>query len=118
MDAEAWEMAVPSMGVLALVRNLANFDQAGISEAAVDTVIAKVTDPSEVARARLFPYQVWAAYKRAVGQLGTGAGQHPRLDPRQHPGAGRHSGRHRHVRLHARPRCRGARRWHGSKWPQ
>ena len=47
------------------MRNLANFDQAGISEAAVDTVIAKVTDPSEVARARLFPYQVWAAYKNA-----------------------------------------------------
>jgi len=64
MDAEAWEMAVPSMGVMALVRNLHNFDQAGISEAAVDTVIAKVTDPAEVARARLFPYQVWAAYLR------------------------------------------------------
>ena len=47
------------------MRNLANCDQAGISEAAVDTVIAKVTDPSEVARARLFPYQVWAAYKNA-----------------------------------------------------
>jgi hypothetical protein len=26
MDAEAWEMAIPSMGVMALVRNLRNFD--------------------------------------------------------------------------------------------
>jgi hypothetical protein len=65
MDAEAWETVIPSMGVMALVRNLRNFDQAGISEAAIETVIAKITDADEVARARLFPYQVWAAYKHA-----------------------------------------------------
>ena len=65
MDAEAWETVIPSMGVMALVRNLRNFDQAGIAEAAVERVIAKITDPHEVARARLFPYQVWAAYKHA-----------------------------------------------------
>ena len=65
MDAEAWETAIPSMGAMALVRNLRNFDQAAISEAAVDKVIAKVTDPAEVAHSRLFPYQVWAAYKHA-----------------------------------------------------
>jgi hypothetical protein len=65
MDAEAWEAVIPSMGVMALVRNLRNFDQAAISEAAIEAVIAKITDPSEVAKARLFPYQVWAAYKNA-----------------------------------------------------
>jgi hypothetical protein len=65
MDAEAWAAVIPSMGVMALVRNLRNFDQAGISEDAVDRVIAKITDAVEVAKARLFPYQVWAAYKHA-----------------------------------------------------
>ncbi len=65
MDAEAWEAVIPSMGVMALVRNLRNFDQAGISESAIEAVIAKITDPREVARARLFPYQVWAAYRHA-----------------------------------------------------
>jgi hypothetical protein len=65
MDAEAWEAVIPSMGVMALVRNLRNLDQAGISEAAIERVIAKITDAGEVARARLFPYQVWAAYKHA-----------------------------------------------------
>ena len=65
MDAEAWEAVIPAMGVMALVRNLRNFDQAGISEAAIDAVIAKIVDPAEVAKARLFPYQVWAAYKHA-----------------------------------------------------
>jgi hypothetical protein len=76
MDAEAWEAVIPSMGVMALVRNLRNFDEAAISEATVDAVIAKITDADEVVKARLFPYQVWAAYrhapsdnwKRALGQ--------------------------------------------------
>jgi hypothetical protein len=76
MDAEAWEAVIPAMGVMALVRNLRNFDEAGISEAAVESVIATVVDPAEVAKARLFPYQVWAAYthapsdnwKRALGR--------------------------------------------------
>ena len=65
MDAEAWEAVIPSMGAMALARNLRNFDEADIGEAAIDAVIAKLTDPAEVARARLFPYQVWAAYKHA-----------------------------------------------------
>ncbi len=50
---------------MALVRNLRNFDQAGIGAAAVDAVVAKITDAHEVAAARLFPYQVWAAYRHA-----------------------------------------------------
>src|SRR5204863_6501768 len=65
MDAEAWEAVIPSMGVMALVRNLSNFDQAGISETAIEAVIAKMTDSDEVAKARLFPYQAWAAYQNA-----------------------------------------------------
>src|SRR6185295_17701861 len=65
MDAEAWEAVIPSMGVMALVRNLRNFDEAGIANAAVDAVINKITDAEQVSRARLFPYQVWAAYKNA-----------------------------------------------------
>ncbi|MEZ5281763.1 MAG: TROVE domain-containing protein [Acidimicrobiales bacterium] len=65
MDAEAWEAVLPSMGVMALISNLRNFDEQAISAEAVDTVISRITDPVEVERARLFPYQVWAAYKNA-----------------------------------------------------
>jgi hypothetical protein len=65
MDAEAWEAVIPSMGVMALVRNLRNFDQAGITEAAIEAVVAKIVDREEVVKARLFPYQVWAAYRHA-----------------------------------------------------
>ncbi len=65
MDAEAWESVIPTMGVMALIRNLRNFDEQGVSPAAVETVRARITDPEEVAKARLFPYQVWAAYSNA-----------------------------------------------------
>ncbi|MCB0994510.1 MAG: TROVE domain-containing protein [Acidimicrobiales bacterium] len=65
MDAAAWEAVIPSMGVMALIRNLRNFDEKGISPAAVETVLGRITDADEVAKARLFPYQVWAAYKHA-----------------------------------------------------
>jgi hypothetical protein len=65
MDSEAWEAVIPSMGVMALIRNLRNFDRATIGDQAVEAVLAKITDPVEVSRARLFPYQVWAAYKNA-----------------------------------------------------
>jgi hypothetical protein len=65
MDAEAWEAVIPSMGAMALVRNLRNFDLADISDAAVDQVIERITDADEVAKARLFPHQVWSAYRQA-----------------------------------------------------
>jgi TROVE domain len=65
MDAEAWEIAIPQMRPMALVRNLRNFDQAQISEDAIDAVIREITDAEHVKRARLFPYQVWSAYKHA-----------------------------------------------------
>ena len=89
MDAEAWEAVIPSMGAMALVRNLRNFDRAGVSAATSDAVIAKITNAEDVAAARLFPYQVWAAYanapsdtwKRALGvTLDHTIANIPRLD--------------------------------------
>jgi hypothetical protein len=89
MDAEAWEAIIPSMGVMALVRNLRNFDQANISNAAVKTVIDKITDPIEVEKSRIFPYQVLLAYqfaqsdnwKRALGDtVDHASGNLPNLD--------------------------------------
>lgn len=65
MDAEGWEAAIPRTGVMALIRNLRNFDAAKISEAAIDQVIAKITNADEVKRSRIFPYRVWAAYREA-----------------------------------------------------
>ncbi len=65
MDAAAWESMIPSMGYMALIRNLRNFDEAGISAELVREVQDKLRDPDEVARSRQFPYRFWSAYKFA-----------------------------------------------------
>lgn len=63
MDARAWEAVIPSMGYMALLRNLRNFDQAGISEASKEIVRAKLKDPEQVARSRQFPFRFLSAYQ-------------------------------------------------------
>ncbi|MEV7524100.1 TROVE domain-containing protein [Streptomyces sp. NPDC091371] len=65
MDAAAWEAVIPSMGAMALLRNLRNFDQAGVSDAVAAGVAAKISDPEVVARSRQFPFRYLAAYQHA-----------------------------------------------------
>lgn len=67
MDAEAWEAVIPQMGYMALLRNLRNFDNAGISPAAVDAVTAKLTNPDEVAASRQFPLRFLSAWGAVAG---------------------------------------------------
>lgn len=62
MDAPVWEAIIPQMGYMALLRNLRNFEQAGISKEKVDFVRAKLTNPEEVARSRQFPFRFLSAY--------------------------------------------------------
>lgn len=63
--AKLWEALIPSMGYMALLRNLRNFDEAGVSDHVAQQVIAKITDPAEVASSRQFPFRFLAAYKHA-----------------------------------------------------
>lgn len=63
MDAEAWETVIPHMGYMALLRNLRNFEQAGISKAMVGHIQAELSHPDNVARSRQFPYRFWSAFK-------------------------------------------------------
>ncbi|MFE0041449.1 TROVE domain-containing protein [Streptomyces sp. NPDC059015] len=65
MDAAAWEAVIPSMGAMALVRNLRNFDQAGVSDEVAARVAAKISDPESVAASRQFPFRYLAAYRHA-----------------------------------------------------
>ncbi|TJZ59182.1 TROVE domain-containing protein [Streptomyces piniterrae] len=65
MDKAAWEAVIPSMGLMALVRNLRNFDEAGVSDTVAARIAARLADPDEVARSRMFPFRFWAAYKHA-----------------------------------------------------
>ncbi|GAA1906812.1 TROVE domain-containing protein [Streptomyces durmitorensis] len=65
MDKAAWEAVIPSMGAMALVRNLRNFDEAGVSDEVAGVVAAKLSDPVQVARSRQFPFRYLAAYQHA-----------------------------------------------------
>ena len=63
MDAAAWTAVIPSMGYMALLRNLRNFDQAGVDDDVAEAVAAKLADADEVARSRQFPFRFYAAHK-------------------------------------------------------
>jgi hypothetical protein len=65
MDRAAWEAVIPSMGYMALLRNLRNFDDAGVGDDVAARVAAKLADPDEVARSRQFPYRFVSAYDAA-----------------------------------------------------
>ncbi|MFG2950283.1 TROVE domain-containing protein [Streptomyces adustus] len=65
MDRAAWEAVIPSMGAMALVRNLRNFDEAGVGDEVAAEVAARISDPVEVARSRQFPFRYLAAYRHA-----------------------------------------------------
>jgi hypothetical protein len=61
--AQLWEAIVPSMGYMALLRNLRNFDEAGVCDEVAATVAARLADPQQVARSRQFPFRFYAAHK-------------------------------------------------------
>ena len=63
MDAKAWEAVIPTMGYMALLRNLRNFINAGVSTKVLDQVAAKIADKDEVAKSKQLPFRFWSAYK-------------------------------------------------------
>jgi len=65
LDDAAWESIIPNMGYLALLRNLRNFDRAGVSDAVAQTVAAMLADPGEVAGSRVLPMRFLSAFNAA-----------------------------------------------------
>jgi hypothetical protein len=65
MDREAWEAVIPLMRCGALVRNLRNFDRAGVSDEIAARVAAVLMRPEEIAASKLFPYRFLAALRAA-----------------------------------------------------
>lgn len=63
--AKLWEAMIPSMGIMALIRNLRNFDEAGVSDKAAKLVIDRLTDPAQIAKSRQFPMRFLSAYRAA-----------------------------------------------------
>lgn len=65
MDKAAWEAIIPNMGYMALLRNLRNFDEAGVSHQVANQVAAKLMDPEQVKRSKQFPFRFLAAFRAA-----------------------------------------------------
>lgn len=65
MDAAAWEAVIPQMGYMALLRNLRNFDVAGVSDSVAERVAATLADPEQVTKSRQFPFRFLSAYETA-----------------------------------------------------
>lgn len=70
LDKAVWEAMIPSMGIMALIRNLRNFDQAGVSDETAQQIIAKLTDREVIARSRQFPFRFLSAH-RATAEAGS-----------------------------------------------
>jgi hypothetical protein len=68
LDASAWQAVIPSMGYMALLRNLRNFDDAGVPDHVADQVAARLADPAQVAASRQLPMRYLSAF-RAAPQL-------------------------------------------------
>lgn len=65
--AALWEAKIPTMGYMALLRNLRGFDEAGVSDAVAQTVAARLADPAEVVASRQFPFRFLSAWKAVQG---------------------------------------------------
>lgn len=63
-----WESIIPNMGYMALLRNIRNFDESGVSDTVAQTVIEKLQDPEAVAKSRQFPFRFYSAYNAAPSQ--------------------------------------------------
>jgi hypothetical protein len=62
---ELWTALVPILGYFALIRNLRNLDEAGVPDDVAGRVAARIADPEQVRRSRLFPFRFLAAYRAA-----------------------------------------------------
>jgi len=65
LDADAWASIIPSMGYMALLANLRNFEEADVDSDTLGRVAATLADPASVAASRQLPYRFWSAYKHS-----------------------------------------------------
>ncbi|MFN8394901.1 MAG: TROVE domain-containing protein [Bacteroidia bacterium] len=68
--AKQWEALIDSgkLGYMAMLRNLRNMLQKGISDAHLDKVGALLADPNEVRKSKQFPFRFLAAYRELGAQ--------------------------------------------------
>ena len=60
---DLWEAMIPNMGYMALLRNLRNFDEAGVSDKTATWVGAQLASPEKVAYSRQLPMRFLSAFR-------------------------------------------------------
>lgn len=62
---EIWQKMLPNMGLTALVRNLGNMTRLGVfnDQRSLDIALRRITNPEEIRRARLHPFNLLVALK-------------------------------------------------------
>ncbi|MFI9388596.1 TROVE domain-containing protein [Kutzneria sp. NPDC052558] len=65
LTAEVWTALIPTMGYMAKLRNLRNFDQAGVPDEVAAKVAAELADPEQVTRSRQLPMRFLSAFRAA-----------------------------------------------------
>lgn len=73
---DIWTALAPSMGSMAILRNLRNFDEAGVSDKIAEALGRIISDPEQVAKSKQLPMRYLAAY-RAVKAIGSVRWLHP-----------------------------------------
>jgi 60 kDa SS-A/Ro ribonucleoprotein len=68
-----WEELIDSgkLGYMALLRNLRNIQDAGVSYAHFEKVCARLADAEQVAKAKQFPFRYLAAYRELINPVTT-----------------------------------------------
>jgi hypothetical protein len=66
MTGQAWDAIAPGMGYAALLKNLRNFDEAGISQATFEAVSERLARPAAVASSRQLPMRFLSAHRAAT----------------------------------------------------
>lgn len=67
--ADVWRATIPAMPFMARLRNLRNFDQAGLSDDDVKSVVDMLGDPEQVTRSRQLPMRFLSAFRAAGANL-------------------------------------------------
>lgn len=68
LDGQTWDALVPTMGYMALLRNLRNLEEKGASSETLDKVADRIADPEQVAKSKQFPFRFLAAFLATTGQ--------------------------------------------------
>jgi hypothetical protein len=72
-ERQRWGLVIPQMGYMALIRNLRNFEQAGVGKSLVSKICDRIADPKQVAESRQFPYRFLSAHLNTKGAQWLGA---------------------------------------------